>query len=313
MIIAFMGTPEFALPSLDMLVKRGDHIEVFTQPDRAKDRGHGVAMPPVKQYALQNGLKVHQFERIRSEAGVAALRALAPDIMVTAAFGQILSEENLGIPKYGCINVHASLLPKYRGAAPIQWAVINGERTTGVTTMMTVAKLDAGDILMQEATEIGMDETAGELYKRLAAMGATLLRRTLDAIETGACPRIPQDEASATKCDVIRKETAQIDFNKSDSEIHNLVRGMNPAPVAFTSLDGAIMRVYRTVLHSELSDAFNTAEIGECVIADSKRGLFVKCGSGIIEITEVQFAGSKRMDARAALNSRKLIGRVLDR
>lgn len=309
MKIAFLGTPEFALPSLEMLIEEGHDIAVFTQPDRPRDRGHGIAMPPVKELALQNGLPVYQFQRIRSEEGVSALREFAPDLMVTAAFGQILSAENLAVPEYGCINVHGSLLPKYRGAAPIQWAVINGEKITGVTTMMTELGLDTGDILLSRETEIGAEETAGELYSRLAVMGAELLRDTVHALIEGTLTRTPQDNSIATYCGMIRKDMALIDFTAPAQKVHDLIRGMNPAPAAHTVFDGTPLKVFSSVVAP--LEGFEGAVCGECVVADSKRGLFVKCGEGIIELRELQFAGSKRMDAKAVLNSRKMLGRVL--
>ena len=309
MRIAFLGTPEFALPSLKMLYEAGHEIAVFTQPDRPRDRGHGIAMPPVKELALELGLPVYQFERIRGEEGLAALGSFAPELMVTAAFGQILSEENLAIPEYGCINVHGSLLPKYRGAAPIQWAVINGEKVTGVTTMMTELGLDSGDILMERETEIGPDETAGELYERLSVIGAELLMETIAALEAGTLERTPQNEEEATRCGMIKKHMAMIDFSAPADKVHDLVRGMNPAPVAFTLLDGQPVRIYKTEKHPELKGAFGL--YGECAVADSRRGLFVQCADGLIEIKELQFSGGKRMEAKAVLNGKKLLGRVL--
>jgi len=311
MKIAFMGTPEFALPSLKTLIEDGHELAVFTQPDRPKDRGHGIAMPPVKELALSYGLPVYQFDKIRLPEGQAALKAAAPDLMVTAAFGQLLSAENLAVPQYGCINVHASLLPKYRGAAPIQWAVINGEKVTGVTTMMTNIGLDTGDILLQRQTEIGADETSGELYDRLAKMGAGLLHDTIEALQEGKLKRTPQDDALATKCTVIKKEMARLDFSMPACRVHDLVRGMNPAPVAFSTVDGETVRIYKTRLASEYSHSFDDAQNGECVIAKSKAGLYVKCGDGeVLQIIELQFAGSKRMEAKAALNSRQLLFKV---
>ena len=319
MRIAFLGTPEFALPSLRMLYDCGHELTVFTQPDRPKDRGHGISMPPVKELAFSLGIPVFQFDRIRSEEGVRALISAAPDLMVTAAFGQILSEEDLAVPKLGCINVHGSLLPKYRGAAPIQWAVINGEKKTGVTTMMTDIGLDTGDILLTRETEIGENETSGELFERLSVLGAELLRETISALENGELKRTPQNEAEATKCGVIRKHMAEIDFKMSAHRIHDLIRGMNPSPVAFTTLDGQPVKIYSSRKNGfdRLNDAdvdderFSSAVPGECVIADPKRGLFVKCGEGLLEIKELQFAGKRIMDAKSALNSRKLYGRVL--
>lgn len=312
MKIAFLGTPEFAVPSLKMLMNDGHETEVFTQPDRPRDRGHGFAMPPVKLFALENGLTVHQFERIRSAEGVAALRNFAPDLMVTAAFGQLLSQENLDIPKYGCINVHGSLLPKYRGAAPIQWAIIDGERTTGVTTMMTALGMDTGDILQTVETEIGEDETYGELYDRLAVMGAELLKRTISALGDGSLKRTAQDERYATKCRMIKKEDALVDFNNSAAEISRLIRGLNPSPCAYALMDGHRVKLLRSLPHDEEMQAFRDADIGECVTASSKKGLFVKTGRGILEITELQFENSRPMSAKAALNGKRLEGKVFN-
>lgn len=311
MRIAFLGTPDFGIPSLEMLVSKGNEVAVFTQPDRPRDRGHSLAMPPVKEAALKLGLPVFQFERIRSEDGLEALRSFAPDLMVTAAFGQILSAENLAVPKYGCINVHGSLLPKYRGAAPIQWSVINGEKTTGVTTMMTDIGLDTGDILLTRETEIGDNETAGELYTKLSLIGAELLKETVDLLERGELPRRKQDESEATRCGMIKKYMAEIDFSKPVQCVHNLVRGMNPSPVAFTKLEDQPLKVFRTIIPGCNVGDFENASVGECVIADSKKGLFVRCADGLIEIRELQFAGSKRMDAKAALNSKNMLGRIL--
>lgn len=314
MRIAFLGTPEFAVPSLKMLIDEGYEIEVFTQPDHPRDRGHGMAMPPVKLAAIENGLKVHQLEKIKSELGVKALREFAPELMVTVAFGQMLSRENLDIPKYGCINVHGSLLPKYRGAAPIQWAIINGERITGVTTMMTDIGMDTGDVLLSEATEIGPDETCGELYARLSVMGAGLLKRTIDSLLDGSLLRLPQDEGLATKCRMIRKEDALVDFRLSASSIRNLIRGLNPSPSAYAMLDGRRVKLLRSIAHESEEDIseFADAAIGECVIASAKMGLFVKTGRGLLELTELQFENSKQMSAKSALNGRKIEGKVFN-
>ena len=308
MKIAFLGTPEFALPSLRMLFEEGHELAVFTQPDRPKDRGHSLAMPPVKELAIELGLPVFQFERIKSEEGLCALRGFSPDLMVTAAFGQILSAEDLSVPRFGCINVHGSLLPKYRGAAPIQWAVINGETITGVTTMMTDIGLDTGDILLARETTIDPDETAGELYSRLSTIGAELLRETIDSLLSGSLKRTPQIEEEATRCGMIRKYMAKIDFSASAKTVRDLIRGMNPAPTAYTELDGKSIKVFK----SRIAEGMDLdGAPGECVVADSRKGLFVKCGEGVIEIMELQFAGSKRMEAKAALNSHRLLGRVL--
>ena len=311
MRIAFLGTPEFALPSLRMLIAEGHELAVFTQPDRPKDRGHGLAMPPVKQLAIENGIPVFQFERIQSSEGVEALRNFAPNLMVTAAFGQLLSQENLSIPEYGCINVHGSLLPKYRGAAPIQWSIIEGSTTTGVTTMMTDIGMDTGDILLARETEIYPNETYGELYDRLADMGADLLKETLENLAAGTLVRAPQDPDKATRCSVIKKEHALVDFTRSAQQVHNLVRGLNPAPIAYAMLNGQAVKILKTALCPGLG-SYESCAAGECVIANAKRGLFVKTGDGMIEIVELQFPNAKRMSAKAALNSRALLGSVFN-
>ncbi len=351
MKIAFMGTPEFAVPSLKMLMNEGHELIVITQPDRPKNRGHSFAMPPVKLLAMDNGIPVYQFERIKDKEGVDCLKEFKPDLMVTAAFGQMLSQEILDIPKYGCINVHGSLLPKYRGAAPIQWAIINGETVTGVTTMMTNIGMDTGDILLSEETPIGEDETYGELYSRLSLIGAQVLKRTIAALTDGSLVRISQDESKASRCRMIKKEDALVDFSKSAREIKNLIRGLNPAPAAYTMIDGQRLKLYKVEVCEEgkvygkgisnaaveanetveangkgmpneggvrqdetkigQADGENAFAIGECVAASPKHGFFVRTGDGLIEITELQFENSKRMSAKAALNGKKLEGRIL--
>lgn len=319
MRIAFLGTPEFAVPSLKMLVESGHEIAVFTQPDRPKGRGKSLAMPEVKLFALEAGLPVYQFEKIRSEEGLKALADFAPELMVTAAFGQLLSKANLAVPKHGCINVHGSLLPKYRGASPIQSAIIAGEKITGCTTMLTDIGMDTGDILLYKEVEIGEDETYGELYSRLAVLGAELLSETIAALENGTLTRTPQNDEEATHCKTIKKSEAQIDFSLPAKSIHDLVRGMDPSPIAFACCGGENIKIFKTKplteaspLFDEANEAGGNAEIGECVIASSKKGLVVKTGDGYIEIRELQFPNAKRMDAKAALNGKKLLGRVFD-
>lgn len=309
MKIAFLGTPDFALPSLKMLFDRGDDIVVFTQPDKPVGRKAILTPPAVKKAALEYGLKVYQFEKIRSAEGVAALRTERPDLMVTAAFGQILSKENLEIPKYGCINVHGSLLPKYRGAAPIQWAVINGEKITGVTTMLTDVGLDTGDMLLKKETEIGENETAGELFDRLAEIGAELLKKTIECLERGELKPIKQNEAEATKCGMIKKENGHIDFSRGSQAVHNLVRGMNPWPCAYAMLDGQIVKIWKT-RRSDAEQSQGTA--GLILRADRGNGILVDCMDGVIEICELQFSGAKRMSAKDAVLGHKICGKVFE-
>lgn len=309
MKIAFLGTPDFALPSLKMLYERGDDIVVFTQPDKPVGRKAIMTAPPVKKLALEYGLDVFQFDKIRSEEGLAALKDADPELMVTAAFGQILSKENLSVPRYGCINVHGSLLPKYRGAAPIQWAVINGEVKTGVTTMLTDIGLDTGDILLERETEIGKDETAGELFDRLAEMGAELLKETIEKLERNELEPKKQNDAEATKCSMIKKEHGHIDFSKSEKAIHDLVRGMNPWPCAYAMLEGEAVKIWRT---RRIPTKKTGSKAGSILCADKQNGLIVKCGDGDIEILELQFPGSKRMSAQAAMLGHELVGKVFD-
>lgn len=260
---------------------------------------------PVKQAALKYGLSVYQPEKISSPEGIAALKEAAPELMVTAAWGQLLSKEALCIPKYGCINVHGSILPKYRGAAPVQCAVINGETETGITTMLTDEGLDTGDILLSESTPIGEDETAGELFERLSELGAKVLRETVEALINGTLVRIPQDSARATKCFQLKKENGRIDFSKSAAGVHNLVRGVNPWPGAFALMNGETVKIWRT---RKCDIGKGSASPGECVVADPKQGLFVACGDDCLEVLEMQFPGSRRMDAKSALRGHSLSG-----
>ena len=307
MKIAFLGTPEFAIPSLDMLVQCGHTLCVFTQPDRPVGRHATLTPPPTKAYALEHNIPVYQFEKIRLPEGVSALKAFAPDLMVTAAFGQILSAENLAIPKYGCINVHGSLLPKYRGAAPIQWAIIDGETETGITTMMTAIGMDTGDILLVDRIAIDPDETAGELFERMAILGAETLRRTIASLEAGTLVRIPQDESQATKCPMLKKEHGKLDFSQSAASVHNRVRGTNPWPGAYAMLDGEMIKIHKT---QKTDLAIGEEPIG-ILKGSAKSGLFVRCADGWLEIVELQATGGKRMRAKDYLLGRSLEGKVL--
>ncbi len=311
MKIVFLGTPEFALPSLRALHEAHyGVIAVITQPDKQKGRGYELSAPPVKELARSFNIPVYQPERIRSEEGSALLKSLAPDLMITAAFGQILSEENLNTPSLGCINVHGSLLPKYRGAAPIQWAVINGEAKTGVTTMMTDIGVDTGDMLLARETEIGPDETAGELYARLSELGAQVLIDTLKALEAGTLKRIKQDESEATHCPMLKKEHGRIDFSQSAQSVHGLVRGVNPWPGAYGFLNGQPFKVWRTRLSG--LPAHEGRMPGEIAVSSPKEGLFVQTGDGLIELIEIQAPGKQRMEAKAFLRGKPLpVGTLL--
>ena len=308
-----MGTPDFAVPSLRALCESGyDVVGVFCQPDRPKGRGNRLTPCPVKEEALRRGIPVFQPERIKRPEGVEALAGLSPDLCVTAAFGQLLSQEILDIPPRGTVNVHSSLLPRHRGSAPVNWAVIQGDAQTGVTTMLTDAGMDTGDMLLCERVDIGERETAGELTDRLAQLGAALLIRTLRAMEAGTLRPAPQDPQAATYEPKLTKETGRIDFSRSVREIDCLVRGTMPWPGAFTTLpDGQIMKVMEV---RRAADA-PTLEPGCIVSADGKGGLVVSCGDGDVELVQIQMPGAKRMNARDYLRGHSMeagvsLGRV---
>ena len=295
MRIAFLGTPEFALPSLEALIRRGDTLAVFTQPDRPVGRKAVLTPPPVKVLAEKHRIPVYQFEKIRSAEGREALEAFAPDLMVTAAFGQLLSVKNLAIPPLGTINVHGSLLPKYRGASPIQSAIIAGETETGVTTMMTDKGMDTGDMLLKAVTSIDPDETYEQLSDRLAVLGANLLLETLNRLEAGTLVRIPQDSDEATVCHMLTKEDGHIDCSCSAKAIHDLVRGTNPWPCAYGLVDGQPLKVFTTKRTCEtFPDAPGT-------LRESDGRPYLCCADGALEIVSLQASGKKRMDASTFL------------
>ncbi len=305
MRIAFLGTPEFAVPSLEMLYNDGHTLAVFTQPDRPQGRKQVLTPPPVKAYAIEKGIPVYQFERIKSEEGVEALKDFAPELMVTAAFGQILSQDNLDIPKYGCVNVHGSLLPKYRGAAPIQWSIIDGEEVTGVTTMLTDIGLDTGDMLLKDEIQILEDETAADLYERMAVLGANTLKKTIALLEKGEIVPQKQDHNIATKCPMLKKEHGKIDFRAMSAKaVHDRVRGTNPWPGAYALLpDGSPLKIWQTRLVGKVE-----GEVGICM-GDDKKGLFVPCADGnAVEIIIMQAPGSKRMNAKDYMRGKPLDG-----
>ena len=246
MKIVFLGTPDFAVPSLKMLIDEGYEIAgVFTQPDRKKDRGHKQSAPPVKITAEEHGIPVYQFEKIKTPEAVEALKSLRPDLMITAAFGQILSAEILALPPLGCVNVHASLLPKYRGAAPIEWAIINGESTTGITTMVTDIGLDTGDMLLKREVLIGAEETGEELRQRLSVLGAEVLSDTLKLIKAGQAPREKQNDEEMSYYPMLKKETGLICWDKKAEELRNLCRALDASPGAYTLFNEEKLKIFK--------------------------------------------------------------------
>ena len=299
MNIIFLGTPDFAVPALKAIIaSRHKVLAAVTQPDKPVGRKQEITPSPVKIAAENNGIKVLQYNKIRLE-GVNDLKALNADIMVTCAYGQILSQEIIDICPKGIINIHASLLPKYRGAAPIQYAVLNGDKETGVTVMQTEAGIDTGDILAVSKTAIGENETAGELFDRLSEIGAELIVKTLDKIENGEIIPIKQDSSKASNVKMIKKENAEIDFTKTDKTVFDFVRGMNPWPVAYTFLNGKLLKIYKV----EKSD--KNGEAGTVINSDIG-GITVACGNGSVIIKELQLEGGKRMSAHEFLLGRKI-------
>lgn len=287
-----MGTPDFAVPPLDRLISDGYNVcGVFSQPDRPSGRGYKLAAPPVKELAMKHDIPVYQPEKLRDGSALKILEGLAPDIIVVVAYGRILPKEILELPRLGCINVHASLLPQLRGAAPIQWSVINGLEETGVTTMYMAEGLDTGDIIQVKKTPIGGDETGGELFDRLSVLGAQCLGETIPQLIDGTATRTVQDEALATWAPMITRETGIIDFTRSPQEIHDLVRGLAPRPGAHTTYDGKRLRIHKT---APLPDCKTTAEAG--TVIDSTQ-MIVACGSGAVQLITVQLEGKKAISA----------------
>ncbi len=295
MRIVFMGTPDFAVPSLNALLANGyDVVGVVCQPDRPKGRGHKLAACPVKEAAVAAGIPVFQPERIKRPENVEVLREMKPDLCVTAAFGQLLSQEILDIPPMGTVNVHSSLLPKHRGSAPVNWSIIMGDTVTGVTTMFTDKGMDTGDILLKEETPIGERETAGELTDRLAEMGAKLLIKTLRAMEDGTLTRTPQNPDEATVEPKMDKELGRIDWTKGAHEIDCLVRGVTPWPGAYTTNGEQTIKVFEVAARAGKP----SGTPGEIACADAKGGLVVSCGDCDMELIQIQMPGAKRMNAK---------------
>ena len=293
MRVVFMGTPDIAATCLKKILETGhDVVAVYTQPDRPKNRGMKLAFSPVKEVAVAHEIPVFQPENFREAETVEQLRALQPDVVAVVAYGRILPQSVLDIPPMGCINIHASLLPAYRGSAPYQWAVLDGLTETGVTAMYLCREMDAGDMIDVAKTSIGENETAGELLDRLAVLGADLLDKTLCAIREGTAQRTPQDHSKATYAPMLDKTMCPIDFTKTAQQIHDHVRGMNPWPVATMEHKGKRFKVYETAVLAE-----KTEKIPGTVIELTKKGLKMACGQGVIEIRVLQAEGGKRMAA----------------
>ena len=300
MRVLFMGTPDFAEESLRSLVEaKYDIIGVVTNPDKPKGRGMKMIASPVKEYALQKGLKIYQPEKVRKNTEfIEEIKKLNPDVICVVAYGKILPKEILEIPKLGCINVHGSLLPKYRGAAPIQWAVLNGDEVTGITTMYMDEGMDTGDMILKQEVEIGEDETTGELWDRLSKIGGELLVKTLKEIEKGTAPRQKQGN-DFTLAPMLSKDMAKIDWNKKTAqEIKNLVRGLNPIMGAYTFLNGKKIKFWKVDLAKEdeiIAENLDFLKNGAVLLADSKDGLYIKAKEGIIKVLEIQGENAKRM------------------
>ena len=298
MRIVFMGTPDFAVPCLQRLLEDGHEVPaVFTQPDKPVGRHAVLIPPPVKQLALSHGIPVYQPTKMRDGTVAALLRELAPDCLVVVAYGRILPQEILDVPPRGCVNIHGSLLPRYRGAAPIQWSVIRGETVTGVTSMFMDAGMDTGDIIDTLTTPIGENETAGELFERLALLGARLLSTTLAAIADGTVTRRPQNDAEATMAPMLEKAMGRLDLTRPAQELHNQVRGMNPWPGAFCTAGGKTLKIHETRV------AAGSGAPGTLLCADP---VTVACGEGALQLVTVQPEGKPRMAAEAWLRGARL-------
>ena len=297
MRVVFMGTPEFSVPTLQSLIdSEHEVIGVITQPDKAKGRGKAVQFTPVKEKALEYDIPVYQPVKVKAPEFVEVLKELNPDVIVVIAFGQILSKEILELPKYGCINVHASLLPKLRGSAPIQWAVINGEEKSGVTIMQMDVGIDTGDMYLKEEVVLDAKETGGSLHDKLAVMGGPLILEALKKAEDGTLIPEKQNEEEASYIKMLDKALGNIDFTKSALEIERLIRGLNPWPSAYTSLNGKTLKIW----DADVVEGQWEGQIGE-VVEITKDAMFVKTGEGVLALKEVQLEGKKRMDTGAFL------------
>ena len=323
--ILFMGTPDFAQESLKSIYNAGfEIIGVVTNPDKPKGRGMKLAYSPVKEYALEKNLKIYQPIKIKNNTEfLDEIKTLNPDVICVVAYGKILPKEILEIPKLGCINVHGSLLPKYRGAAPIQWAVLNGDKTTGITTMYMNEGMDTGDMILKEEVEIGPEETTGDLWQKLSKIGGEILVKTLKLIEEGKAPREKQTE-EATLAPMLNKEMALIDWENSDAnKIHNLIRGLNPIMGAYSYIDGKKIKFWKSKVltkeeffsykteFEEYEAKFNNLVPGTILIADDKDGLYIKANGGVLKILEIQGENAKRMPTADFLRGNHLIAGMI--
>lgn len=292
MNIVFMGTPDFSVPCLQRLIDDGHNVSaVFTQPDKPKGRGHHMMPPPVKELAVKYDIPVYQPQRLRTSDDIDTLREIAPELIIVVAYGQILPQSVLDIPKYGCINIHASLLPRYRGAAPIQWCVLNGEKKSGVTSMQMDAGLDTGDMLLSAEAEIGENDTAEDLHDKLSVLGAQVMSETIALLQKGQLEPKKQDDSLSNYAPMLSKELCPINWNESAQSVHNKVRGLYSWPCATASLDGKLMKIHKTALCGKVS-----GKAGE--IAESGKKLIVACGDGQgVEIITIQAQGKKAMSA----------------
>ncbi len=300
MRVVFMGTPDFAVSILNSIEAAGHELcLVVTQPDKPKGRSGKLQPPPAKEWALERGIEVFQPRRIREPEAIDFLSKVSADIFVVAAFGQILPKEILDMPPLGCVNVHASLLPKYRGAAPIQWAVLNGDKVTGVTTMLMGVGLDDGDILLAEELELAADETGGSLFERLAILGGQLMVRTMEELAAGTITPNPQDESQATHVGMIKKSLGQLDFTRPAAELECYVRGLNPWPSAYAHLEGKVLKIWKARVEERPCD-----QPPGIVLATDSTGIYVATGSGVLVLEELQLEGKKRMPVSDFLRGR---------
>ena len=303
MKIVFMGTPDYAATALEAILQAGYEVTgVVCQPDKPKGRSGALAACPVKECALKYNLPVFQPERIKRPEAVAELKKFPADVFVVAAFGQILSEEILTIPKYGCINIHASLLPKYRGAAPIQWCIVDGEKETGVTIMQMDAGIDTGDILFTKKVAITEEETGGSLFDKLSQAGAELIVEALPKIEAGEVSPVKQDETQSNYARMLKKEDGQINWNRPAEEIGRQVRGMDPWPSAYTYYKGKQFKIWKAEAVAGGTEGLQPGTIAQI----EKQGIWIACGSGMLQVTEAQLEGKKRMSAADLMNGRSL-------